>query len=326
MCNKIAQTPFVSFVIPVYNVAAYISKCLDSIIYQSFGLWEAVVVDDGSSDKSALICDEYAKRDSRVRVYHKANGGVSSARNYALDKVVGEWVWFVDSDDYIAENSLSILYDIVSKIACDTVFFGLIDEYDGIVRNTTKDFSQLLNLKKSDFLSQIFCYTNPTMLFQRTIIEKHHIRFSEGLRMAEDLEFQYKYLIWSDRPISIKERLYIYRHREGSAMTNLNTNSNNLNDSLVVLENLLLYVKQHNIKEEIWLSMRIRMLIKGCLQSAQKESKVEIDDFKMKISHIVKSYRSIGYNHIVDNTIRIAMVNIRLYFVLLQLYYYIHNK
>lgn len=326
MCDKITQKTFVSFVIPVYNVAPYISKCLDSIINQSFDLWEALVVDDGSSDTSGSICDEYAKRDSRVHVYHKDNGGVSSARNYALDKATGEWVWFVDSDDYIADNSLSILYDIVSKTACDTAFFGLIDEYDGVVRNTTKDFSQLLNLKKSDFLSQIFCYTNPTMLFRRTVIEKHHIRFSEGVRMAEDLEFQYKYLIWSDRPISIKERLYIYRHREGSAMTNLNTYCNNLNDSLIVLENLLLYVKKHNIKEEAWLSMRIRLLIKGCLQSAQKITKEGIDDFDTKLNHIVKSYRSIGYNHIVDNTIRIAVFNIRLYFVLLQLYYYIHNK
>lgn len=319
-------SPFISFIIPVYRVETYLPQCLDSIQKQTFTDWEMILVDDGSPDNSGCICDEYANKDRRIKVIHQKNQGVSIARNAGLDVARGEWIWFVDSDDYIAENSLAILYEIVSKAVCDTVFFGLIDEYDGVVRNTTDGLSQLLNLNKSDLLSRIYCYTNPTMLFQRTIIEKHHIRFSEGLRMAEDLEFQYKYLIWSDRPISIKERLYIYRHREGSAMTNLNTNSNNLIDSLVVLENLLLYVKQHNIKEEIWLSMRIRMLIKGCLQSAQKESKVEIDDFKMKISHIVKSYRSIGYNHIADNTICIAMLNIRLYFVLLQLYYYIHNK
>lgn len=285
-----------------------------------------ILVDDGSPDNSGCICDEYANKDRRIKVIHQKNQGVSIARNAGLDVARGEWIWFVDSDDYIADHSLSILYDIVSKIACDTVFFGLIDEYDGVVRNTTKDFSQLLNLKKSDILSQIFCYTNPTMLFRRTVIEKHHIRFSEGVRMAEDLEFQYKYLIWSNRPISIKERLYIYRHREGSAMTNLNTHCNNLNDSLIVLENLLLYVKKHNIKEEAWLSMRIRLLIKGCMQSAQKIAKEGIDDFDTKLNHIVKSYRSMGYNHIVDNTIRIAMFNIRLYFVLLQLYYYIYNK
>lgn len=285
-----------------------------------------ILVDDGSPDNSGSISDEYANKDRRIKVIHQKNQGVSIARNAGLDVARGEWIWFVDSDDYIADHSLSILYDIVSKIACDTVFFGLIDEYDGVVRNTTKDFSQLLNLKKSDILSQIFCYTNPTMLFRRTVIEKHHIRFSEGVRMAEDLEFQYKYLIWSNRPISIKERLYIYRHREGSAMTNLNTHCNNLNDSLIVLENLLLYVKKHNIKEEAWLSMRIRLLIKGCMQSAQKIAKEGIDDFDTKLNHIVKSYRSMGYNHIVDNTIRIAMFNIRLYFVLLQLYYYIYNK
>lgn len=319
-------SPFISFIIPVYRVETYLPQCLDSIQKQTFTDWEMILVDDGSPDNSGCICDEYANKDRRIKVIHQKNQGVSIARNAGLDVARGEWIWFVDSDDYIADHSLSILYDIVSKIACDTVFFGLIDEYDGVVRNTTKDFSQLLNLKKSDILSQIFCYTNPTMLFRRTVIEKHHIRFSEGVRMAEDLEFQYKYLIWSNRPISIKERLYIYRHREGSAMTNLNTHCNNLNDSLIVLENLLLYVKKHNIKEEAWLSMRIRLLIKGCMQSAQKIAKEGIDDFDTKLNHIVKSYRSMGYNHIVDNTIRIAMFNIRLYFVLLQLYYYIYNK
>lgn len=319
-------SPFISFVIPVYRVETYLPQCLDSIQKQTFTDWEMILVDDGSPDNSGSISDEYANKDRRIKVIHQKNQGVSIARNAGLDVARGEWIWFVDSDDYIADHSLSILYDIVSKIACDTVFFGLIDEYDGVVRNTTKDFSQLLNLKKSDILSQIFCYTNPTMLFRRTVIEKHHIRFSEGVRMAEDLEFQYKYLIWSNRPISIKERLYIYRHREGSAMTNLNTHCNNLNDSLIVLENLLLYVKKHNIKEEAWLSMRIRLLIKGCMQSAQKIAKEGIDDFDTKLNHIVKSYRSMGYNHIVDNTIRIAMFNIRLYFVLLQLYYYIYNK
>lgn len=319
-------SPFISFIIPVYRVETYLPQCLDSIQKQTFTDWEMILVDDGSPDNSGSICDEYANKDRRIKVIHQKNQGVSIARNAGLDAARGEWIWFVDSDDYIADQSLSILYDIVSKIACDTVFFGLIDEYDGVVRNTTKDFSQLLNLKKSDFLSQFFCYTNPTMLFRRTVIEKHHIRFSEGVRMAEDLEFQYKYLIWSDRPISIKERLYIYRHREGSAMTNLNTHCNNLNDSLIVLENLLQYVKKHNVQEEAWLSMRIRMLIKGCMQSAQKIAKEGIDDFDTKLNHIVKSYRSIGYNHIVDNTIRIAMFNIRLYFVLLQLYYYIYNK
>lgn len=319
-------SPFISFIIPVYRVETYLPQCLDSIQKQTFTDWEMVLVDDGSPDNSGCICDEYANKDRRIKVIHQKNQGVSIARNAGLDAARGEWIWFVDSDDYIADHSLSILYDIVSKIACDTVFFGLIDEYDGVVRNTTKDFSQLLNLKKSDFLSQFFCYTNPTMLFRRTVIEKHHIRFSERVRMAEDLEFQYKYLIWSDRPISIKERLYIYRHREGSAMTNLNTHCNNLNDSLIVLENLLQYVKKHNVQEEAWLSMRIRMLIKGCMQSAQKIAKEGIDDFDTKLNHIVKSYRSMGYNHIVDNTIRIAMFNIRLYFVLLQLYYYIYNK
>ena len=100
--------PKVSIIVPVYNAEKYLRECLDSIISQIFTDWECILVDDGSPDNSGEICNEYAKDDSRFRVFHVQNGGVSRARNIGLDNMSSEWVMFVDSDDAIAENTLEI--------------------------------------------------------------------------------------------------------------------------------------------------------------------------------------------------------------------------
>ena len=97
------NTPRVSVIIPVYNVEKYIGKCVDSVLRQSYENIEVILVDDGSTDGSPSICDEYAKKDKRVKVIHKENGGVSSARNTALECCIGELVMFVDSDDFVSE-------------------------------------------------------------------------------------------------------------------------------------------------------------------------------------------------------------------------------
>jgi glycosyltransferase involved in cell wall biosynthesis len=90
--------PTISVIVPVYNVEQYLCKCLDSILNQIFTDFELLLIDDGSPDKSGQICDEYAHKDSRIRVFHKENGGVSSARNLGLDNANGKWVTFIDSD------------------------------------------------------------------------------------------------------------------------------------------------------------------------------------------------------------------------------------
>ena len=99
-----ANIPKISVIIPVYNAEKYLYRCIDSVLVQTFTNWELLLIDDGSKDSSGVICDEYAAKDARVRVFHKENGGVSSARNLGLDNARGEWVAFVDSDDYIEKK------------------------------------------------------------------------------------------------------------------------------------------------------------------------------------------------------------------------------
>ena len=95
------MNPKISVIVPVYNEEKYLRRCIDSILAQTFTDFELLLIDDGSKDKSGEICDEYAEKDLRVRAFHKLNGGVSSARNIGLDKARGEWICFVDSDDYV---------------------------------------------------------------------------------------------------------------------------------------------------------------------------------------------------------------------------------
>ena len=106
LVQSVKTSPTISVIIPVYNAEKYLRRCIDSVLAQTYKDFELLLIDDGSKDSSGAICDEYAAQDARVRVFHKENGGVSSARNVGLDHAQGEWITFVDSDDYIEENFL----------------------------------------------------------------------------------------------------------------------------------------------------------------------------------------------------------------------------
>ena len=111
--------PKVSIIVPVYKAEKYLNRCIDSILAQTFIDWELLLIDDGSPDKSGEICDEYSKKDQRIKVFHKSNGGVSSARNLGLDHVKGQWITFIDADDYIDSSFCNIneaeINDIIIK-------------------------------------------------------------------------------------------------------------------------------------------------------------------------------------------------------------------
>lgn len=118
------KSPTVSIIVPVYNVEKYLRICLDSILAQTFTDWECILVDDGSTDKSGEICDEFVQRDPRFRSFHKRNGGVSSARNMGLAEVRGEWVTFMDSDDWVESYFLSTITSYIKNDNWDCVKWG----------------------------------------------------------------------------------------------------------------------------------------------------------------------------------------------------------
>ena len=131
--------PKISIIVPVYNAEKYLNECVDSILNQDFTDFELLLVNDGSKDNSGHLCDKYAHKDNRVRVFHKENGGVSSARNLGLDNAIGEYIVFIDSDDYVDVNYLSILMSVGESDLVVTGYEGFgykIDTYSFSFENT----------------------------------------------------------------------------------------------------------------------------------------------------------------------------------------------
>ena len=172
-CN--CQMPVISVIVPVYNTEKYLSRCIDSILTQTFTDLELLLVDDGSTDKSGIICDEYALKDSRVRVFHKENGGVSFARNLGVQEARGNWIAFVDADDWILETYLA---NFVNNIKKDTQL---------IVATTIEK-----KIASSDYIKQLLLYIVPCgmpfKLYSASCLKNHkHLCVPREINIGEDL-------------------------------------------------------------------------------------------------------------------------------------------
>lgn len=182
----------ISIIVPVYNAEQYLHRCIDSILTQSYINFELLLVDDGSPDNCGAICDEYATQDSRVRVLHKENGGVSSARNLGLDNAKGEWITFVDSDDWVESEFLE---KMMATADAELVVGGNVRPSGELKQATDKLYD---TASMADFLEE---HLNGSLLrapwgklLRYSIIEHYHIRFDEHIRFGEDTIFIYKYL------------------------------------------------------------------------------------------------------------------------------------
>ena len=209
--------PTISIIVPVYNSEKYLDACIDSILSQSFRDFELILVDDGSKDSSAQICDEYASQDTRVRVIHKANGGVSAARNDGLDIAKGEYITFIDSDDWVERKYLETLSNYRDY---DIVFFShrmiYEDGYTSEFKFEAKEGDRqniweiVASLRKNAVGSNFYGYTWNKM-FRRDIIEKYKIRFIEGLRISEDEVYTLDYCTHAKSIKVLPLCLYNYR-------------------------------------------------------------------------------------------------------------------
>lgn len=191
-----------SIIIPVYNAEKYLRRCVDSILEQRTNTlsFELLLIDDGSTDKSGAICDEYALRDNRIRVFHKSNGGVSSARNIGLNNAKGEWLTFVDSDDMLLPQSFDIIEYALNNSNEDLLLFDYCENENTIKLNYDEFVS------KEDFIGDVLSYrTSPApwgKLYKTANIQKK--RFNESLRIGEDLLFIVEYAIQKEHNIIIR--------------------------------------------------------------------------------------------------------------------------
>ncbi len=216
----------ISVIIPVYNVEEYLRECVDSVLNQTFRDFEVILVNDGSTDSSGEICDEYVEKDERVTVIHQKNGGLSVARNTGLSEANGKYVYFLDSDDYISGNALEILLNIAKKDKSDIVFFDAISFAD------TNDFTVNQNyIRKNKYLTDngydIFASMTQTKEFHSAVpllfINKEFllssgIDFVPGI-LYEDMVFTYQLFCRAGTVSQCCRSLYHRRYRKDSIMT-----------------------------------------------------------------------------------------------------------
>ena len=208
-----------SIIVPVYNIEKYLPSCIDSVLSQSFYDYELILIDDGSTDNSGFICDKYAEKDNRIKVIHKENGGVSSARNLGLDNAKGEWITFVDSDDWIGKNYFQILENDINE-EIDWVLINLIKSYDKHQTLITKFINN--KLIKSDFLEFHSIYPDyfgPTAKFYKNSFIKNIISFDKNLSYGEDTLFNLDYLSNCNQIITLERANYFYRDLDNSLST-----------------------------------------------------------------------------------------------------------
>ena len=250
------QTPLISIILPIYNVEQYLDDCLNSICTQNYQNLEIILVDDGATDSSPEKCDQWGKKDPRIRVIHKENGGVCSARNAGLDIASGAYITFVDPDDYICPNlyreALPYLanYDMIAfhhyqlgddyKMEVKTILQG-VDNHDDMVKI---NYPKMLGFSAADIKNWNRgrdIYENRSLgmvwqfIFKTEVIQKNHIRFKESLNFQEDDIFTMECMVCSNRLKVIEKAYYCYVQHPDS-ITYTITNEQVLEKKIHLLE------------------------------------------------------------------------------------------
>ncbi len=289
--------PTISVIVPVYNVQDYLEECIGSIVSQTYKELEIILVDDGSTDRSATICDVWAKKDSRIKVIHKQNGGLSDARNAGMAIATGELIGFVDSDDMIRNDMYELLYSNMSENNSDISACGIkLFWNDGTPeRMLTKSGSIVLNTEEAmlatvqeSFLVQPVVYK----LYKRNLIE--NILFEVG-KYHEDVYWTYQAIANATTVSIFDESCYLYRQRNGSIMHD--AYSLKRLDSLDAQFLRLKYIEEHfpaifkKCEINIWFSCiyTYQMLIKYAsiedMTEGFKIVKKILNDYPIKLSY-----------------------------------------
>lgn len=207
----------VTIIIPVYNAEKYLPRCIDSILAQTFTDFELLLINDGSKDKSGEICDAYAAKDSRVRVFHKENGGASAARNYGLDKATGKYICFIDADDWVDKDYIKHLLPEEGEdmVICSIRYEG---EESWILPLWHKDYNSQDMSNSLNYIVEHMAVCSPCCkLLSRDIIERNNIRFDVDVCAGEDMLFVYDYIIKGVKRLrTISLPLYHYNIVESS--------------------------------------------------------------------------------------------------------------
>ena len=219
--------PKISIIVPVYNVEQYLERCVESIMKQTLDNFELLLINDGSSDNSGQLCDELSQKDTRIRVFHIQNGGVSNARNLGIQSSRGEWISFIDSDDFVTEDYLETLLQPVETDETIGFSIGKLHHIQNGVVTALPETSSKLNVWDTEQTLKELLTTEKTSffpvakLFRKSLIQDH--QFNTKYHLAEDALFLTELLLQAKcNTVFVDKLIYFYDHREGSATTSMN--------------------------------------------------------------------------------------------------------
>ena len=296
--------PLFSIIVPCYNSESYLPNTVNSILNQLIDDWELILIDDGSTDSTGVICDEYANRDNRIHVFHQPNRGVSSARNNGLAKARGEWIVFIDSDDWFTEHAFEIYQDSINKTSADRLAFNRYQYIDGkttpIAKKKKKKIVRRGNELKYFRIDMVFPYYDKIKngvvtggirgvncnLYRRSLIDKFGLRFDEKVKIAEDALFNYDVLCHAAEMALINEIVGFYRISDDSVMHRYTPNIDEVNN-----ETLLGYKKRIGtlLKDDI--EFRIAWLgqVSECIFRAMKLKYLN-SEYKVSLNEKIKNF------------------------------------
>lgn len=202
----------ITIIVPVYNASRYLRKCIDSILSQSFKDFELILINDGSTDESLAICKDYEQLDNRITVISQTNCGVSAARNKGLNIAKGEWITFIDADDYLLDNALSILYERAMQTHSDLVLANALE----LRKGKSRKLHNLKNEISHNVIKSIKHFALWGYLFNTDIITRYKLRFIEQLAYSEDRIFIYQVARYCKTIAFCNMPVYVYRINETS--------------------------------------------------------------------------------------------------------------
>lgn len=244
-----------SIILPVYNVERYLKQCVDSILSQTFQDYEIILVDDGSTDNSSLICDQFAQKDNRIIVKHTKNGGQAVARNIGTKMAQGDYILYVDSDDFIFSRDFLEKISLKTRTCPDLILYKHQKYFEGSRQYETCKYSYKRAIEAKDYISRLKCLVEDDAFYgmawnkaiKRSVITINNIEFDINL-VCEDMDWNYNVITNSNSMELIDEPFIAYRQREGSVTSTLKVK--NLKDFIYTLEK---WVAEIEHKENVML-------------------------------------------------------------------------
>lgn len=303
----------ISIVVPVYNVEKYLRKCTESIINQTYKNTEIILVDDGSTDGSGALCDQLATEDSRIRVIHKKNGGLSDARNAGIDVAQGKYIGFIDSDDYIDSDMYEVMYEEAIETDSDIVCCGYVFETDTSKRHYYDQFEKEIVLSREEAMRAMIMRDNMDISFCFKLFKLElfsSLRFKKGV-ISEDVELIYKIYDLVQKVVCVPRAFYHYIYRDNSISHSLSKDHSmdGINHVIAMKEFIMQkYPALHSEMDFLLLDWYI-LTYRKMLYAKNKDEFIE--ERRNIRQLMLKNYKSYMSNSCIDKTEKFLLLGVK---------------